>query len=127
MSTTPQAPYSIDTNTMPWEEYYVEELKAGFPMQGLMIDPDTGVSIAKIRYPAGFTNDWHRHNCAHGMYVLEGTLQTHAGAFGPGSFVWFPQGMEMQHGATPESDVTLLFITNKAFDIRYRSEDAAQP
>jgi hypothetical protein len=53
------------------------------------------------------------------MYVLEGTLVTHAGRHGPGTFVWCPEGLEMEHGATPESDVTVLFITNKPFEIRY--------
>ena len=50
-------------------------------------------------------------------------LKTHAGSFGPGSFVWFPQGMRMEHGATQDNDVTLLFITNKPFGIRYDFED----
>jgi quercetin dioxygenase-like cupin family protein len=54
------------------------------------------------------------------MYVLEGTLQTGSGMYGPGSFVWFPEGIEMEHGATAEADVTVLFITNKPFDIHYR-------
>jgi quercetin dioxygenase-like cupin family protein len=60
------------------------------------------MSVQMIRYEAGFTNPWHRHNCAHGIYVLEGTLKTHAGNFGPGNFVWFPQGMLMEHGATKD-------------------------
>jgi quercetin dioxygenase-like cupin family protein len=54
------------------------------------------------------------------MYVLEGTLVTHAGQYGPGSFVWFPEGLVMEHGATPERDVTVLFVTNKPFEIHYR-------
>jgi hypothetical protein len=54
------------------------------------------------------------------MYVLEGTLLTHAGQFGPGSFVWFPEGLAMEHGATPDRDVIVLFITNKPFEIHYR-------
>ena len=29
----------------------------------------------------------------------------------------------MEHGATDDNDVTVLFITNKPFDIRYRFED----
>ena len=49
------------------------------------------------------------------MYVLEGTLVTHEGRYGPGSFVWFPEGLTMEHGATVEGDVTVLFITNKRF------------
>ena len=31
------------------------------------------MSVQMIRYEAGFTNPWHRHNCAHGIYVLDGT------------------------------------------------------
>ncbi|MES2148976.1 MAG: cupin domain-containing protein [Pseudomonadota bacterium] len=114
--------FSIDTNTMPWQEMRLEAIDASILIKGLMADPDTGMSVAKIRYRAGFTNDWHRHNCAHGIYVLDGVLQTHAGAFGPGSFAWFPEGIEMQHGATQDNDVTMLFITNKPFDVHYRSE-----
>jgi len=37
----------------------------------------------------------------------------------PGSFVWFPEGEEMEHGASPSGDVVVLFITNKAFRIDY--------
>jgi hypothetical protein len=55
--------------------------------------------------------------------VLEGTLRTHAGTFGPGNLVWFPEGMLMEHGATEDGDMTALFITNKPFDIRYAFED----
>ena len=58
------------------------------------------------------------------MYVLDGTLVTHAGSFGPGHFVWFPTGLEMEHGATAETDVTVLFITNRKFDIRYLPQDS---
>jgi quercetin dioxygenase-like cupin family protein len=52
--------------------------------------------------------------------VLEGTLVTNDGQYGPGSFVWFPEGNVMEHGATAEKDVVVLFITNKPFDIHYR-------
>ena len=76
----------------------------------------TGMMIRLVQYPAGFMNQWHDHPCSHGMFVLEGTF---AGHHGPGSFVWFPEGMRMEHGATEERDVVALFITNKPFDIRY--------
>jgi hypothetical protein len=33
--------------------------------------------------------------------------------------VWFPEGMEMEHGASADGDVTVLFITNKPFEIYY--------
>jgi quercetin dioxygenase-like cupin family protein len=51
--------------------------------------------------------------------VLEGTLVTHEGRYGPGSFVWFPEGETMEHGASAEQDVTVVFITNKPFEIHY--------
>jgi len=70
---------------------------------------------------------WHTHNCAHGIYVLDGILQTHTGSFGPGSFVWFPQGMEMEHGATQDNDVTFLFIANKPLDIHYTQASQPEP
>ena len=34
-----------------------------------------------------------------------------------GEFVWFPVGVEMDHGATATEDCTFLFITNAPFDI----------
>ena len=73
----------------------------------------------------------HRHERLHDMfYVLEGTLTMRLGdetcELGPGSFVWFPEGMMMEHGATQDNDVTLLFITNKPFDIHYSFEDKQQ-
>jgi len=91
----------------------------GLQSEQLIEDPDTGMSVMKMKYFAGFTNEWHTHPCAHGMYVLDGILKTHAGSFGPGSFVWFPEGMEMEHGATQDNDVTFLFIANKPLGIHY--------
>jgi quercetin dioxygenase-like cupin family protein len=80
------------------------------------------MEVRLVRYPAGFVNPLHTHHCAHGMYVLEGTLVTHEGHYGPGHFVWFPEGNVMEHGATAEQDVTVLFVTNKPFDIHFREK-----
>jgi quercetin dioxygenase-like cupin family protein len=111
---------AIDTRTLPWEERFKEKLGQSLYRKRLITDPDTGMEVRLVKYPAGVINVWHTHPCAHGMYVLEGTLVTHAGSYGPGSFVWFPEGSAMEHGATPERDVTVLFITNKPFEINYR-------
>ncbi len=113
---------SVDTNVMPWGTMRIEELKHDLPVKVLVDDPDTGMSVLKIVYEAGFTNTWHTHTCAHGMYVLDGVLQTHTGSYGPGSFVWFPEGEVMFHGATTDNDVTILFITNKPFDIHFQEQ-----
>ena len=113
-------PTIIDTNALPWEERPNDKIGRPIYRKFLIDDPDTGMGVRLTRYPAGVINPWHTHNCAHGMYVLEGTLVTSAGRHGPGSFVWFPEGALMQHGATADGDVTVLFITNKPFDIHYR-------
>ena len=104
---------------MPWEDRFIPELDKTLFAKRFLEDPETGVTVRLVKYPAGFTNTWHTHPCAHGMYVLEGTLVTHEGSFGPGTFVWFAEGMTMEHGATQDTDVTVLFITNKKFEIHY--------
>jgi quercetin dioxygenase-like cupin family protein len=118
-----QGMIAIDTTTMAWEERFQAFLGRSNYRKQLLQDPDTGMEIKLLRYPAGFTTTWHTHRCAHGMYVLEGTLVTHAGSFGPGAFVWFPEGMRMEHGATASTDVVMLFITNKKFDIHFLAEE----
>jgi hypothetical protein len=47
------------------------------------------------------------------------SLVTHNGTFPTGTFVWFPEGEVMEHGAGPDCDVTVLFVTNKSFRIDY--------
>ncbi len=111
---------AIDTTTMEWETRYNETLGKTLYRKNLIIDPDTGMEVRLVKYPAGVTNKLHTHPCAHGMYVLEGTLVTHDGQYGPGSFVWFPEGQVMEHGATADTDVVVLFITNKPFEIHYK-------
>ena len=114
---------AIDTAAQPWEERRIEKIGRTLFRKNLIEDPETGMEIRVVRYPAGVVNPMHTHPCAHGMYVLEGTLVTNAGRFGPGHFVWFPEGMAMEHGATAERDVTVLFITNKRFEIHYRQAE----
>jgi quercetin dioxygenase-like cupin family protein len=110
---------AIDTASLAWEERFNEKLGRALYRKNLITDPDTGMELRLVRYPVGVINVRHTHPCAHGMYVLSGTLVTHAGRFGPGCFVWFPEGSVMEHGAATDGDVTVLFITNKPFEIHY--------
>jgi hypothetical protein len=114
---------AFDASRMPWQEFHVEQTGARFPVKLMFTDPDTGMQAFMLRYPAGFTNEWHCHTHGHGMYVLDGVLRTHDGQFGPGNWVWFPEGGWMEHGATDDNDVTMLFITNKPFSICYAFEE----
>ncbi|WP_032392161.1 cupin domain-containing protein [Rhodococcoides fascians] len=111
-----------DSNRMSWETLTVSQIGAEIPFKSLFADPDTGMQVMLLRYAAGFTNTWHTHPCAHGMYVLDGILKTHEGEYGPGNWVWFPEGGWMEHGATEDNDVTFLFVTNKPFAICYESD-----
>ena len=111
---------AIDTDALTWEERFNEKIGRALYRKNLMEDPDTGMEVRLVRYPAGVINPLHTHPCAHGMYVLEGTLVTREGHYGPGAFVWFPEGVAMEHGAAVEQDVTVLFITNKPFEIHYQ-------
>jgi quercetin dioxygenase-like cupin family protein len=111
--------YSVDTTSMPWSERFNEKLGRALFRKDLYLDPASGMEIRMVRYPAGVINPSHTHPCGPGMYVLEGTLVTHRGSYPPGTFVWFPEGDVMEHGASAAGDVTVLFITNKSFRIDY--------
>ena len=111
---------ALDTAALPWESRYNEHLGKMLYRKNLVTDPDTGMEVRIVKYPAGVINAMHTHPCAHGMYVIEGTLVTNRGSFGAGHFVWFAEGEVMEHGATAEEDVVVLFITNKPFEIHYR-------
>ena len=115
----PSEMYAIDVAAMPWEERFNERIGRALYRKILYVDPESGAEIRLVRYPAGVVNPAHTHPCGHGMFVLEGRLVTHKGTYGPGSFVWFPEGETMEHGADANGDVVVMFITNKAFRIDY--------
>ena len=117
---------AIDATRLAWEERYSDAIGKAVFRKELFSDPDTGMLVRLVRYPAGVINPAHTHPCGHGMYVLEGTLVTHKGKFGPGCFVWFPEGEVMAHGASPDGDVVAVFITNKPFRIDYVPQPSPQ-
>ena len=116
---SPTTFYAVNVAQMAWQERFNEKLGRALFRKDLYTDPQNGMEIRLVRYPAGVINPAHTHPCGHGMYVLEGTLVTHKGRFGPGCFVWFPEGEVMEHGASADGDVVVVFITNKAFRIDY--------
>ncbi len=122
---TPQDPsadeyYAIDTKSTEWEASHNPRLGVDLGRLMLRKDPRTATEIRMIRYPKGIVNPPHTRPCGHGIFVLEGTLKTHRGEYGPGTWVWFPQGDVMEHGATNEADVVGIFITDGAFEINYK-------
>jgi len=118
---------AVDQSDIDWSEVLAKRIGRPYHVKNLFADPETGMSVTLLRYPAGMTNPHHTHPCGHGMYVLEGKLVTHNGEFGPGAFVWFPEGEPMEHGASPDGDMIALFITNKPFRIDYVQDQSAIP
>jgi quercetin dioxygenase-like cupin family protein len=114
---------AIDNGSTEWDLSHNPKL--GIDLGRLMLrkDPDSRAEIRMIRYPKGVLNPEHTHPCGHGIFVLEGKLQTHNGTYGPGTWVWFPQGETMEHGATDEGDMVGIFITDGAFEIHYKDEE----
>lgn len=114
----------LDTEKMPFMDHLSKnnDNKMMYEKDLLKEDLETKMSVSIKIYPKGFYTKWHRHNCSHGIYVLEGKLKTDKGVFGKGTFVWFDEGVLASHGATEEEDVKVMFITNKKFDIVYEKE-----
>lgn len=103
---------AIDTGLLPWKETTAVELGLA-QYRTLAEDPETGVEIRIVRYPAGVMMPRHAHLSAEAMYVLDGELVTWAGTHGPGAFVWFPAGAVAEHGASKEGDATVLLISTR--------------
>ena len=113
----------IDTKAVEWDKSFNPRLGVDLGRLMLRKDPDNGAEIRMIRYPQGIVNPKHTHPCGHGIFVLEGKLRTHKGTYGPGTWVWFPEGETMEHGATDEADMTGIFITDRAFEIFYKDDE----
>ncbi len=121
MKTSPEnkEQLTFDTSKMEWEEIFDDKIGKSLFDKKLIDDYDTGMVVNFSRYPAGYYKEFHRHACSHGIYVLSGTLKTDKGEYGPGCFVWHPEGVVARHGATDKEDCCALFITNKPFEISY--------
>ena len=115
----------VNPSDIDWSESFTERIGRPFYFKELLDEPETGMIVNLLRYPAGLINPHHTHPCGHGIYVLEGKLVTHRGEFGPGTLVWFPEGEPMEHGASPDGDMIALFITNKSFRIDYVEDQSS--
>ena len=111
--------FAVETGDDKYEAFVNEVTGKTWYEQLLVEDPETHMYVKMVKHPAGVVTPWHTHPCAHGNYVLKGTLRTNVGDFGAGSFVWFPEGRVMEHGAKEDEEVIFLFITNKKFAIDF--------
>jgi hypothetical protein len=49
----------VDTTVLPWEERFNEKLGRALYRKNLVTDPDTGMEVRLVRYPAGVINVRH--------------------------------------------------------------------
>ena len=110
---------AIDANSLPWEERFNEKIGRALYRKNLFTDAETGMEIRLVRYPAGIVNPRHTHPCAHGMYVLEGTLVTHEGRFGAWQLRLVPGRRDDGARRCSRAGCHGVFITNKPFEIHY--------
>ena len=104
---------AVSAYELSWSRNQLHQDVVTYFMKPLFDNPCSGERVLLVRYPAGEINPTHSHPTGHGMYVLQGTLVTHRGTFGPGTFVWFPPGEPMSHGAGPDDELVALFTTSR--------------
>lgn len=90
-----------------------------FDDKHLVTDDLHGMEVNLTHYPKGFYKKSHIHTMAHGMLILSGKCRLENDVYGPGTFIWMPEGYVGGHGATDDSDLTFVFIANKPFGLSY--------
>lgn len=128
-STRPPAPspsaapfVAMKVDTMPWGEANLHPRLEWFRKRLVSDTAARGIYVSLLRYPVGVINPSHTHPHPHGFYVLQGQLVTSQGTFGPGTFVWFPAGEVIYHGAGAKEDMVALFVSGAPFKIDYVSK-----
>ena len=83
---------AIDANALPWEERFNEKLGRALYRKNLVTDPDTGMEIRLVRYPAGVINV--SHTSVRPRDVRARRHAGHARGKRPRA-AWFPEGTVM--------------------------------
>ena len=100
----------LDVPNMPWEPTKFP----GIQIKVLYSD-DEGMTTALFKLEPGAIVPMHEHTAIDQTYVLEGTLEDHEGACGPGQFCWRPAG-NMHEAVAPNGAVILgMFLKPNRF------------
>ncbi len=97
-----------------------EPIGSAFFDKPMIVDPETGMVINFSRYPAGFNKPAHSYNCAHGIYIIRGIMNTADGTLGPGNFIWYPAGYVSEQLTAADEDCLFLFVTNRSYTVRFQ-------
>ena len=112
--------FSAEREGITWKSTPFEDIRCDYGKY-FYTDAQTGVLQKETLYPRGVVTPWHRHTCAHGMYVLDGRLYTDQGEYGPGHFLWWPAGSVAEHGAVADDDARVFFMTTSTFDLLFEN------
>jgi quercetin dioxygenase-like cupin family protein len=110
---------AIKVDTMAWGEANLHPTLQWFRKRLVNDTTARGIYVSLLRYPAGVINPSHTHPHPHGFYVLQGQLVTNRGTFEAGTFVWFPAGGVIHHGAGTKEDMVAVFVSGAPFKIDY--------
>lgn len=117
----PLASRFVRVGELPWEKTRF----AGVEQKILLIERESGVVTALLRFAPGAKLPDHEHVLIEQTYVLEGSLVCGEGECQAGEFVWRPAGSRHEAWAGPEGGLMLAMfqIPNKFFEADGRETD----
>ena len=117
----PLASRFVEVAALPWEKTRF----AGVEGKTLMVDRDTGLVTALMKFAPGARLPDHEHMRIEQTYVLEGSLVCGEGECKAGDFVWRPPGSRHEAWAGAQGGLMLAIfqIPNKFYEKDGRETD----
>lgn len=111
----------VDVAALPWEKTRF----AGVEAKTLVVDRETGVVTALMKFAPGAKLPDHEHMLIEQTYVLEGSLVCGEGECKAGEFVWRPAGSRHEAWVGPQGGLMLAMfqIPNKFYEADGRETD----
>jgi anti-sigma factor ChrR (cupin superfamily) len=119
----PLASRFVNVAGLPWEDTRF----AGVQQKVLVVDRDSGVVTALMKFAPGAKLPDHEHVRIEQTYVLEGSLVCGEGECKAGEFVWRPAGSRHEAWAGPQGGLMLAIfqIPNRFYEPDGRETDVA--
>jgi anti-sigma factor ChrR (cupin superfamily) len=111
----------VEVAKLPWEKTRF----AGVEGKTLVVDKETGVVTALMKFAPGARLPDHEHMRIEQTYVLEGSLMCGEGECKAGDFVWRPPGSRHEAWGGPKGGLMLAIfqIPNKFYEADGRETD----
>jgi len=121
-SLAPLASRFVEVAGLPWEKTRF----AGVEMKTLLVDRETGVITALMKFAPGARLPDHEHVLIEQTYVLEGSLLCGEGECKAGDFVWRPPGSRHEAWAGAQGGLMLAMfqVPNRFYEEDGREVDA---